>query len=167
MRDYVTDENLNLIHKLANIATKDLVMGHNCRIDAFVTITGDVTIGDNVHIGTGVSIFGSHGVTIGNGVSLSPGCKLFTGTDDPNLPLVTNPQLKERGGKYGPITIGDYSSIGAGAVILPNVTIARECQVGALSLVNDSFVADNSVIAGIPAVVVKRREHLKYGDNTE
>src|SRR3990167_2373581 len=65
------------VHKLANIATDHLKCGEHCRIDAFVTITGNVTLGDRVHIGTGACLFGTHGITIGDGASISPGAKIF------------------------------------------------------------------------------------------
>lgn len=159
---YVVDGNGNKIHRLANLVGDKIEFGKNCRIDAFVTITGGVRIGNNVHIGIGVSIFGAHGVTIGDGVSLSPGSKIFTATDDPSLNLVTNPQLEEKLGYSGKVDIGDYSSIGSGAVVLPGVCIEEQVQVGALSLVKTNL-RRNGVYAGIPARFIKPRVELQYG----
>lgn len=152
-----------MIHKLANIASDYVSFGTNCRVDAFVTITGNVRIGNDVHIGNGVAIFGTHGVIIGDGVSLSPGCKIFTATDDPSLEMVTNPQLDDKCGLIGQVSIGDYSSIGSNAVVLPGVTIEDEVQVGALSLVKTSL-RRNGVYAGIPAKWIKGRAELIYGN---
>lgn len=161
-QDYIIDRKGNMIHRLANIASDYVSFGTNCRVDAFVTITGNVRIGDDVHIGAGVAIFGTHGVFIGNGVSLSPGSKIFTATDDPSLEMVTNPQLDDRCGQIGQVSIGDYSSIGSNAVVLPGVTIEDEVQVGALSLVKTSL-RRNGVYAGVPAKYIKERAGLIYG----
>lgn len=167
MKDYNTDENLNHIHRYANLVGDKISLGVNCRIDAFATITGQVVIGDNVHIGVGVCIFAGHGmVTIGDGVSLSPGCRVFTGTDDPAIDTVTNPQLKPNGGLYGDVSIGDYATIGAGCVVLPRVSIGANAQVGALSLVKKD-VANNEIAAGVPAESIGRVKSRAYGDNPQ
>lgn len=160
--DYFIDQKGNMVHRLANVASEYVTFGANCRVDAFVTITGNVRIGNDVHIGIGVSIFGTHGVIIGDGVSLSPGSKIFTATDDPSLEMVTNPQVSERMGQIGQVQIGDYSSIGSNSVILPGVTIEDEVQVGALSLVKNSL-RRNGVYAGVPAKYIKSRATLIYG----
>lgn len=146
------------INKLSNIAG-NLTMGKDCRIDAYVTITGDVTIGDNVHIGVGVCIFGGGGVTIGDMVSLSPGCKIFTATEDANSGMLSNPTLKHRYAKTAPVVIGHRSVIGANSIILPGVTIPDDTQVGALSLVNQSIPA--GIHAGIPTRRLRNKPPLR------
>ena len=51
------------------------------------------------------------------------------------------------------IKIGDNTFIGNEALILPGVTIGRNCVVGAMSVVSRS-VPDNTVVAGNPAKVI-------------
>lgn len=136
------------VHSLSNIAGH-LQAGENCRIDAFVTITGKVTLGANVHIATGSCLFGGHGIHIGDGVSISPGAKLFTATEDMKANFPSNPQLKDRQFTSGSIVIGENSVVGANSVVLPNVIIGKRVQVGCLSLVNKN-IADDSIAAGIP-----------------
>jgi acetyltransferase-like isoleucine patch superfamily enzyme len=51
---------------------------------------------------------------------------------------------------FGKIKIGDNTFIGNEAMILPGVTIGKNCIVGGMSLVSKS-VPDNSVVAGNPA----------------
>lgn len=51
--------------------------------------------------------------------------------------------------------IGKNVYIGPGAVIFGEITIADNCYIGANAVVNKSFVEPFSVIAGIPAKVVK------------
>src|SRR3990167_5478798 len=137
LRDYVYYglSASTLVHKLANIATDSLKCGDNCRIDAFVTITGDVTLGDRVHIGTGACLFGTHGITIGDGASISPGAKIFSASEDVDSDLVSNPQVMNRSFLHGAVIIGRLAVIGANSVVLPNSCIGDETVVGAMSLV--------------------------------
>lgn len=52
--------------------------------------------------------------------------------------------------KFGKIEVGEYSFIGARAIILPGVTIGDHCVIGAGSLVNRD-VPSGTVYAGVPA----------------
>ena len=152
------------VHQSANIATNMLKAGENCRIDAFVTITGDVTLGNCVHIGVGAVILGGYGVTIGDGASVSPGAKIFTASEDVNADLTSNPQLPERAAVSGPVHVGRHSVIGAGSVILPCATIGRQTVIGALSLVlAGDYVPDGCVYGGIPIRFLKMRAPIVSG----
>ncbi len=62
--------------------------------------------------------------------------------------------IKDSGENSGPIRIGENVWIGAKASILKNVVIGKNSVIGAHSLVNKSF-PNNSVIAGVPAVLIK------------
>lgn len=52
--------------------------------------------------------------------------------------------------RVGEVVIGEDAMIGAGAVVLPGVTIGSEAQVAANSLVADD-VPPEAVVAGVPA----------------
>ena len=72
---------------------------------------------------------------------------------------------------YGRINIGDDCYLGMGAFIMPGVTIADRCIVGAGSVVTKSFLEPGSVIAGNPARKLCTTEELrlkneKYAMNT-
>lgn len=53
------------------------------------------------------------------------------------------------------IIIGDNSFIGTGSIILPGTTIGRNCIIGANSVVSGN-IPDYTIVAGIPARIVKR-----------
>ncbi len=55
-----------------------------------------------------------------------------------------------------PVRIGSGSWIGANAVILPGVTLGRNCVVAAGAVVRPGEYPDHSVIAGVPGKVVRR-----------
>jgi len=145
------------VHRLANIATDKLRCGENCRIDAFVTITGDVWLGAAVHLSTGCGIWGGYGVRIGTGTSVSPGAKIFSATEDVGSELTSNPQLPGRAFKSGEVLIGNFCVIGAGSVVLPRSCIGHETVVGALSLVGGCYIGSQGVYAGIPVRFIKHR----------
>jgi acetyltransferase-like isoleucine patch superfamily enzyme len=55
----------------------------------------------------------------------------------------------------GPVVIGDSCFIGYRAVVLPGVTLGRNCVVGANSVVTRSF-PDYSMVVGVPARLIKK-----------
>lgn len=138
-----------MINSLANIVG-DLVHGENCRIDPFVTITGTVTLGHNVHIGVGACIFGTAGVVIGDNCSISPGAKIFTTSYDAETGHLANPQVKDKKYLSGPVRIGNRCIVGANSVVLPHVCIGDDSLIGALSLVRND-VPVNCIAVGCPA----------------
>ena len=60
-----------------------------------------------------------------------------------------------------PVTIGDGSFIGFGVHISPGVTIGKNCVIGAGSVVTKP-IPDYSVVAGVPAKVIK---HYSFEEN--
>ena len=52
--------------------------------------------------------------------------------------------------------LGNHVDVGAGAVIIDRIVIADHCKIGANSFVNKSFLEPGSVIAGIPAKILKK-----------
>lgn len=142
-----------IINKLANIVGQ-VEAGCNCRIDAFVTITGNVRLGNNVHIGTGVCIFGMHGVEIGDDCSISPGAKIFTSSFDPVTGHLANPQLDNKKYANGSVKIGDRCIVGANSVVLPNVNLDDDVLIGCQSLVKNNL--KKGLYAGIPVIQIEK-----------
>ena len=124
-----------------------VIIGKNCIIGKDVYIDFDVKIGDNVKIQNCALIY--HGATIEDGVFIGPQACL---TND-RTPRAITPDGQLKGAEdwvVGPILVKYGSSLGAGSVILPDVTIGRFSLVGAGAVVTKN-VPDHGLVIGNPA----------------
>lgn len=129
-----------------------------------MTITGTVRLGDDCHLSTGCGIWGAAGVEMGTGCALSPGAKVFTATEDVDSGYVSSHAQSglHRAVKSGPVKFGDFVVIGANSVVLCDLEIGDQVQVGALSLVTESLPSQG-IYVGSPARFLRARPPLKYG----
>ncbi|RAI88459.1 sugar O-acetyltransferase [Algoriphagus yeomjeoni] len=117
----------------------------------FTTNFGRFTsIGKDVFINHGCSFLDLGGITIEDQVLIGPHVKLVT----ENHPL--DPKLR-RGMLAKPILIKKNAWIGAGAIVLPGVTIGENSVIAAGAVVSKD-VPDNTVVGGIPAKILKTIE---------
>ncbi len=112
-----------------------------------------ITIGDRTGISARAYFAGQGGITIGNDVIMGPNVQVFSENHIYNDMSLT---IKEQGVTKQPVSIGNNCWIGAGSTILAGITIGDGCVVAAGSVVTKSFAA-NSVIAGVPAKLIKTR----------
>lgn len=104
-------------------------------------------IGKHVFINSGCSFLDLGGITLEDHVMLAPQVKLMTETHplDP---------ITRRGLIPKPIHIKRNAWIGAGATILPGVTVGENSVVAAGAVVSKD-VPENTVVGGIPAKWIK------------
>lgn len=110
-----------------------------------------MVIGDGTWIGQQCFLHSAGGLVIGHNVGIGPGVKIITSyhtLDEMDKPILHSAIV------FAPVTIGDDSDIGVGAVILPGVHVGRRVQVGAGAVVT-SDVADYAIVAGVPAKVIR------------
>src|SRR5690554_3441668 len=116
----------------------------------------NVTIGDNVYINVNCTLTDGNTITIGHRVFISPGVQILT-TEHPLDPAerstVVDGQFKCVM-RTRPVAIGDNVWIGAGAIILPGVSVGRNSVIGAGSVVTKS-IPENVVAVGNPCRVVR------------
>jgi acetyltransferase-like isoleucine patch superfamily enzyme len=113
---------------------------------------GEIHIGNNGLLGVGTYInCGDEKLTIGNNVAIAPFCKIFT-----NSHHYSEEELNIVSYKNGDVIIEDNVLVGANTVILPGVRIGHGSVVGASSLVNKD-VAPGTIVAGVPAILLKKR----------
>lgn len=127
-------------------------LGRHSVVESYSCINnavGDVIIGDNTRIGLHNTIIGP--VTIGSHVNLAQGITVTALNHN-----FTNPAelIDRQGVSTRPVAIADDVWIGANAVVLPGVSIGRHCVVAAGAVVSKD-VPDYSIVAGVPAKVIK------------
>src|SRR3990172_7720682 len=121
------------------------VVGEHCILGSNAYVDCDVVIGDNVKIQNGPLLY--KGATLEDGVFVGPQACL---TND-RLPRAINPdgRIKTDGDwTAGPILCRYGASIGAGAVVLPGVTIGRFAMVAAGAVVTRD-VPDHMLVLGV------------------
>ncbi len=111
-----------------------------------------VVIGDDCTFEQGLHLVCGERITIGRKVAVTEYVGIFDiwhPYDDPALPIVDQPI------RTAPVSIGDHSVIGIGAVVQPGVVIGRHCMIGANAVVTKS-IPDFSIAVGQPARVIRR-----------
>ncbi len=129
---------------------EDVVIGRECIVGKNVYIDFGVRIGDRCKVQNNVSIF--HGATLEDGVFVGPHACI---TND-RLPRAITPHGELKGGddwEVGPIVLQYGSSVGAGAIVLPGVTLGKFALVGAGAIVTRD-VPDHGLVVGNPARLI-------------
>lgn len=130
------------------------VMGFNIAggvavlMDCTFDRTQSVTIGRNTVINQKCRLDNKGSIIIGENVSISQETMILTADHNLDEPEFTGREFEVR--------IEDYVWIGSRALIMPGVTIGYGAVVAAGALVTKN-VAPYSVVAGVPAKVIKTR----------
>lgn len=128
-----------------------------CRLDAVI---GEIVIGKRIHIAHGCILGGGGGLVLEDYVGVSSGAKIYSHSEAPRSgKRMSGPMIPERYKAIvkGPVRLKRDSFIGAGAVVLPGITIGEGAVVGANSLVTKS-IPDYAIAVGVPAKVIGRRK---------
>ena len=153
------------IHKTAIV--KDTKLGTGVKIWAYANVYG-CTIGDYSQIGPYVEI--QNNVIIGKNVSVSSHsfiCTLVTIEDDVFIGhgvMTINdlhpPSFRRTGSKenWRETLIKKGATVGSNATLLP-IIIGENAEVGAGSVVTRD-VPDNCIVAGNPAVIIKKKGNI-------
>ena len=139
-------------------------VGEGSIVDDFCYFSTAVRIGRCSHVANNCSIAGgrAHTFTLGDMSSLSAGVRVWCHTHDfvNDLVCLVPPGIEFPKDDLitGDVTVGNYTAVGANAVIMPRNTIPEGTVLGALSyLPPGSELEPWSVYAGTPARRLKAR----------
>lgn len=141
-------KNIKFYHKKKSVIL-NCQIGEKCKIHAPVWIGKNVKIGENTRVEP--FCFIPEGVEIGKNCFIGPGV-LFTNDKHP-------PSSKK---DWKKTAVLDRVVIGAGAIILPGVTIGEKAFIGAGAVVTKS-VPKGEIWAGNPAKKMKKTTARKHG----
>ena len=127
-----------------------LGFGDGASIYASSYVYGDVRVGPRTWIGPNTLLDGTGGLTIGEGCDISAGVQIYT--HDTIQRVLSEGSA---GVDKAPVTIGDFTHVGAGAIVLKGVTIGDHAVIGAGSIVRTDS-PPCSVAVGVPSRVVGR-----------
>ncbi len=112
---------------------------------------GNLTkIGRGTFVNHGCYFMDGGTIEIGENVFIGPFCGFYTAAHP------TDYKRRNQGLEWArPIRVGDNCWFGANVSVMPGVTIGSGCVIAAGSVVTTD-VPDNSIVAGVPAVVKKK-----------
>ena len=120
------------VHKHA-VVSGTATLGKGTVVMATAVINAGANVGRHCIINTGASV--DHDCQLEDYVHIAPHATLC-----------------------GLITVGEGTLIGAGASVVPCVKIGKWCVIGAGAVVTED-IPDNSVVVGVPAKVISRKEN--------
>jgi acetyltransferase-like isoleucine patch superfamily enzyme len=139
-----------------------VILGNNVTIGKYTSVVCSgiianlgvgIEIGDNSAIGAQSFLGGQGGIEIGGDVIMGPGVRIFSENHNYDNDRVL---IRKQGENRNKVLIGNNCWIGAGVTILCGVEIGNGCVIAAGSVVTKS-IPENSVVAGVPAKVVRPR----------
>lgn len=141
-----------------------IIVGHDCvlkDLDLWVSNGGSVEIGHNTHFSGKIHIACIEGkkVNIGERCLFSDTITFRTG--DSHSILDTD---GIRINKAKDINIGDHVWIGQQVIVLKGTTVGSDSIVGTGSLLTGKTFDSNSIIAGVPAQIIK--QHVSWDPRT-
>lgn len=147
--------------KVSFYGTSRISIGNNVRIDDFCVLSAGaagIEIGNFVHIAVGTSIQGQEAIRVDDFVGISAKVSIFSSTDDYFGSYMSNPTVPEQytNASHAEVHLCKHVLIGAGAVILPGVTMGQGSVLGALSLAREDC-EEFYIHTGNPAKKIMRR----------
>jgi len=133
-------------------------IGNHVRIDDFCILSGKIKLGNYIHISAYAALYGSVGIELDDFSGISPRCTIFSASDDFSGHFMIGPMVPDNLTNVikGKVHLKKYVQIGAGSIILPEVTVNEGSVIGAMSLVTKT-TEEWMVYAGTPAKIIKKR----------
>ena len=158
-----------MIHeRVTLVCIENISIGSHVRIDPDVILlaTGPLTIGCYTHIAPASLLPPKQGFEMKNFANIAHGSRIYTINDDYSGEHLMGPTIPADLLKLslGAVLLEEHANVGAGAVVLPGVTLAEGSVLGALSLIGRS-TEPWIMYGGVPAkpLKVRRRDVIERG----
>ena len=151
--------NVKISDKSSIYNPEQISLGDNSRIDDFCVVSGNVTLGRNVHIAVFCNVAGGEkGIVFEDFSGLAYGCHVFSQSDDYSGETMTNPTVPDeyKSEKKERIVIGRHVILGTQSIVFPGVTLAEGSASGAGTVITQDTEAW-SLYVGNPAKKIKDR----------
>jgi acetyltransferase-like isoleucine patch superfamily enzyme len=156
--------NVQVSRKASLYGVQRISIGSHVRIDDFCVLSagsGGIEIGNFVHIAVFASLMGSGKISLGDFSGISSRVSIYSSNDDYTGEFMSNPTVPAEFTRVtsADVSIGKHALVGAGAIILPGVTMHEGSVLGALSLATkdcESFC----IYTGKPALKIVKRSRL-------
>lgn len=148
------------------------ILSENCWVADNAVLLGDVRLERNTSVWFGAVLRGDQGtIHVGFGSNVQDLCVIHAKPEQ-SVRIGQRCSIGHRAVLHG-CTIGDYSLIGIGAIILDGATIGRNCIIGAGTvLTGETVIPNNSLVVGVPGRIVRtlgehnvkiqRQQSLRY-----
>ncbi|MCI5812907.1 MAG: sugar O-acetyltransferase [Lactobacillus sp.] len=133
--------------QLGRIIQQEIDSTVEVRLPFYTDYGYNIRLGKSVFINSNLMMVDLGGITIDDHVLLGPHATIVT----VNHPL---DPVKRRDVELKPVHIKQNAWLGANTTILPGVTVGKNAVVAAGAVVSHD-VPDNTVVAGVPAKVIK------------
>lgn len=158
-------DGLSIIGKIY-LRNRNVYIGKNVTLYPGVMLhgEGEIYIGDNTFLGNNTVVYSEkgHKVHIGANCMIAPMCYITNTDHNTVLPLSDEP-MNKLGVVCADTCIEDNVWLAAYATVLKGSHIHSGAVVGAKALVKGE-VPDNSIVAGIPAKILKHRKQANRED---
>lgn len=137
-------------------------IGEGARIDDFTILSagaGGIELGRFVHIACYSSLIGDGRISLEDFSGISSRVAIYSSSDTFSGEALAHPTIpaEYRAPHSADVILRQHALVGAGAVILPGVTMGVGSALGALSLAK-SDISDFEIHAGVPARKISMRD---------
>lgn len=154
------------IHPKAHV--EDATIGARTKVWQFASVIRGTVLGDDCNVASCATLDGpvfGHRCTISQGVAMGPG--FWFGNDvfvGPNVTICNDRWPVQSKADFYPdelrkefvtVRVGDGSSIGANAVVLPGITIGKRCMIAACATVDMNVPDDHLFTRGGAILKIK------------
>jgi acetyltransferase-like isoleucine patch superfamily enzyme len=140
-----------------------ITMGKGCQVQFGTVLHGGglewsdrrgyIRLGDRVFIGPHCTLFGAGGIEIHDDALISPHVVI---TSHQHTFDRLDALIREQSSQFAPVVVEADVWIGAGAILLPGITVGRGAVIGAGAVVTKDVPA-GAIVVGVPARVIRRR----------